>query len=90
MDATKKRVECVYQPYVSSPEQYIIQNGYRFDYVVISRANNGSEIIDLVKEFAPNAKIIFSTIDLQFLRLDRAAQLSGKDEDISRLQIRQK
>jgi GT2 family glycosyltransferase/glycosyltransferase involved in cell wall biosynthesis len=79
----KKGVECIYSPYLSSVEQYIIQNGYRFDYVVISRVDAASEIIDLIKEFSPKAKIIFNTIDLHFLRLLRAAHLSGKEEDFA-------
>jgi GT2 family glycosyltransferase/glycosyltransferase involved in cell wall biosynthesis len=79
----KKGVECVYSPYVTSAEQYITQNGHRFDFVVISRVDAADKIIDLVKEFAPKAKIIFSTIDLHFMRLLRAAQLSGKDEDLA-------
>lgn len=78
----KKGIECVYKPYISSSEQYIRQNGYRFDYVVISRANVAAELIDLVREFAPNARIVFNTIDLHFIRFDRAAQLSLNDEDI--------
>jgi GT2 family glycosyltransferase/glycosyltransferase involved in cell wall biosynthesis len=78
----KKGVECLYQPYISSSEQYIMQNGYLFDYVIMSRANVASEVIDLVKEFAPNARTIFNTIDLHFLRFDRAAQISLRAEDI--------
>jgi hypothetical protein len=31
----EKGVECIYSPYVISAEQYIRQNGNRFDHVVI-------------------------------------------------------
>ncbi len=79
----KKGVECVYSPYVSSAEQYIAQNGYRFDFVVLSRADAASGTIDLIKEFAPHARIIFNTIDLHFVRFLRAAQLSGIEEDFA-------
>ena len=78
----EKGIECVYPPFMSSPEQYIRQNGHRFDHVIISRANVASNVIDLLKELAPNAKIIFNTIDLHFMRLERAAQTSGKSEDL--------
>jgi glycosyltransferase involved in cell wall biosynthesis len=50
--------------------------------VVISRASVAAQLIDLIKEFAPQAKVVFNTIDLHFMRLDRAAVLSKKDEDI--------
>jgi GT2 family glycosyltransferase/glycosyltransferase involved in cell wall biosynthesis len=78
----KKGVECVYSPYVQSSTKYIEREGARFDYVVISRASVASELIDHVKKFAPQAKIIFNTIDLHHMRLDRAAKLSTKKDDL--------
>jgi glycosyltransferase involved in cell wall biosynthesis len=75
-------VECVYSPYESSSEEYIRKNGDRFDFVIISRANVASELIDSVKKHAPRAKILFNTIDLHSLREMRAAQLSGEKSDL--------
>ncbi|MRR31466.1 glycosyl transferase, partial [bacterium] len=77
----QRGVECVYEPYVNSSAQYLRQNGSIFDYVIISRANVAQEVIDLVKEFAPNAKVLFNSIDLHFLRLERAAGISGREKD---------
>jgi O-antigen biosynthesis protein len=79
----KKGVECVYAPYLTSADDYIRQNGERFDFIVVSRVDAAAQAIDLVKEFAPNAKVIFSTVDLHFLRLLRAAQLSQREEDLA-------
>jgi FkbM family methyltransferase len=74
-------IESLYWPYVTSSGDYIKQNGHRFSHVVISRASVAEDVIDLVKKFAPQAKIIFNTVDLHFLRLERAAQLSKKNEE---------
>lgn len=78
----RKGIECAYLPAISSSKGFIKQNGSQFDYVLISRAAVASELIDLVKEFAPQAKIIFNTIDLRFLRLKRAAEHTGKKSDM--------
>ncbi|MGC1377555.1 MAG: glycosyltransferase [Anaerolineales bacterium] len=78
----KKGIECIYSPYLASSEDYIEQNGARFDYVIISRASVAAGLIDCVKEFAPQAKVVFNTIDLHFMRLERAAALSKKDDDL--------
>jgi glycosyltransferase involved in cell wall biosynthesis len=78
----KKGIECVYLPYAPSSKNYIEREGARFDYVVISRASVASGLIDHVKKFAPQAKIIFNTIDLHHMRLDRAAKLSTKKDDL--------
>jgi O-antigen biosynthesis protein len=77
----KRGIECVYRPYYRSMAEYLKQFGHSFDYVVISRASVAEETIDLVKKYAPQAKVIFNTIDLHFMRLDRAARLSKKTED---------
>jgi glycosyltransferase involved in cell wall biosynthesis len=78
----KRGIECIYLPYISSSEEYLEQNGVRFDYVVLSRASVARELIDCIKEFAPQAKVVFNTIDLHLMRLDRAAALSKKEADI--------
>jgi GT2 family glycosyltransferase len=78
----KQGVECVYIPFVASSREYIMQHGREFDYIVLSRANVASDLIDTVKRFAPRAKVLFSTIDLHFLRLERAAQVSGNEKDL--------
>jgi len=79
----KKGVECIYQPFTSS-EQYIRKFGMQFDFVVVSRANVATEIIDTVKTYCPHAKIIFNTIDLHFLRIKRASQIAETNHDLAR------
>ena len=41
-----------------------------------------TNIFDLIRQYCSGAKIIFNTIDLRFLRLQRAAELSGKRYDV--------
>lgn len=73
----KLGVECLYFPYINSVGDYIKNEGYCYDLVVLSRAPVAAEYIDIVREFAPQAKILFSTVDLHFLREKREAELCG-------------
>jgi hypothetical protein len=53
--------------------QYLLNNGAVFDYVIISRFNEMNFSYDIVKKYCYNAKIIFNTHDLNYLRIKRSA-----------------
>jgi len=76
----KMGVECLYSPYYNSVGDYLKDEGYRYDLVVLSRLQVAAEYIDIVREYAPQAKILFRTVDLNFLREKREAEQkrSGK------------
>lgn len=73
-------VECLYVPYVSSIENYLRNEGERFDLVFLSRGPIAFKYIDTVRLYAPHAKVIFNTVDLHFLREEREAELNGSKE----------
>jgi GT2 family glycosyltransferase/glycosyltransferase involved in cell wall biosynthesis len=75
-------VECLYRPYVNNIEQYIEENGHKFDTVMLYRVNVGGRFFETVRKFASNAKIIFDTVDLHFLREERQAKME-KDKEKS-------
>jgi len=75
-------VECLYTPYINSIDEYIQKNGYKFDTVMLYRVNCGGRFFETTRKFAPNAKIIFDTVDLHFLREEREAKME-KDKDKS-------
>ena len=68
-------VEVVYEPYVASIEDYLSTNGHFFDIVMLSRAHVASKYINEVKRLCTNAKVIFDTVDLQFIREHRRAEV---------------
>ena len=51
--------------------------GAELDLVVMCRTTIAGRYIEMVRELAPRAKIVFNTIDLHFLRERREAELSG-------------
>jgi GT2 family glycosyltransferase len=85
-DLQKKGIECIYQPYLESIEEYISKMGKYFDLVFLFRAPFGGKYIDRVREFAPKAKIVFHTIDLHSLREQREREIAGYGKGDSLLQ----
>jgi GT2 family glycosyltransferase/glycosyltransferase involved in cell wall biosynthesis len=71
-------IECIYRPYINSIEEYIELQGNKFDIIVLSRVDVASLYIDVVRRYAPNAKLIFNTVDLHFLRQSRGAAVLEK------------
>lgn len=68
-------VECLYAPYIENIEKYIQANGHKFDTVMLYRVNSGGRFFETIRQFAPDAKIIFDTVDLHFLRIERQAKM---------------
>jgi GT2 family glycosyltransferase len=69
--------ECQYVPYVQSVSKYLEDYGQQFDAVILSRADYAERFIDDVRAFCPQAKVLFDTVDLHFLREQREAELNG-------------
>jgi glycosyltransferase involved in cell wall biosynthesis len=68
-------VEVVHRPYYPSVTAYLEQHGRDFDLVIVSRADVASNYLDAVQALAPQAKAIFDTVDLYFVREARAAEV---------------
>jgi O-antigen biosynthesis protein len=69
-------VEVIYHPYYHSVADYMKQHGREFDLVIISRAVVAARHMTTVKRFATKARIVFDTVDLQFLREQRQAEIN--------------
>jgi hypothetical protein len=67
----------LYFPFLTSPKDYIRVHGQDFDFIWLSRAETAATFIDDVRAFAPQARVIFDTVDLHYLRLRRAAAFSA-------------
>ena len=68
-------IECQYAPFIRSVEDFLKDEGKRFDLVFLSRAPTAAKYIDMVRQYSPRARIVFNTVDLHFLREERAAAL---------------
>lgn len=69
-------VEVLHLPYVSTIARHLRQHGTNYDIVVLSREGVASQLVDVVRRHAAHAKVIFDTVDLHFLRLERQAALT--------------
>ncbi len=67
-------VETWYQPWLGSIPQWLETHGARFQIIIVSRHYILSPLLPLLRRFAPQAKVIFDTVDLHFLREQREAE----------------
>jgi O-antigen biosynthesis protein len=77
-------VRCIYWPCWRSVKSYLKHQGAEFDVVMLQRAPGAIEHIDKVRSFCTNARIIFNTVDLHYLRETRQAEIEN-----SRAKLRQ-
>ncbi len=69
-------VEALYHPrYVGDPVAWLRENGASLDAIILSRHYVASNYIGLARLYAPQARLIFDTVDLHYLREERAAAL---------------
>ncbi|MEN4904614.1 glycosyltransferase [Luteimonas sp. TWI1437] len=70
-------VEVWYAPYAKSAAHWMRTHGGRFARVMLCRHYIAHEFLPLVRRHAPQAQVIFDTIDLHYLRELRGAEVSG-------------
>ncbi len=73
-------VEVLWHPYLADPVSWFARNGKRFDLVLVARHYIASSYVELVRAHAPQARLAFDTVDLHYLREQRAAELAGSAE----------
>jgi GT2 family glycosyltransferase len=73
-------VEVLWHPWLDDPVGWFQRNGKRFDVVFVSRHYVASSYAGLIRLHAPQARFVFDTVDLHYLREQRAAELSGDAE----------
>ncbi len=71
-------IEALYHPYVSDPVALFRERGREFDVILLSRHYVAAGYIGLARLHAPQAQLVFDTVDLHYLREQRAAELEGK------------
>jgi glycosyltransferase involved in cell wall biosynthesis len=76
----KRGIEVVYYPYIQKVRDYLISHGFSFDAVVLSRCDFAGKHIGDIRLYAPQSRIIFDTVDLNYLREEREAQLTQDAE----------
>ncbi|GGY14497.1 glycosyl transferase family protein [Rhodanobacter panaciterrae] len=70
-------VEVLCKPWVSELPGWLREHGSELHAVILCRHTVAGQYADLVRKHAPQAKLLFDTVDLHFLREQRAAELSS-------------
>lgn len=68
-------IEVVYNPWLGSLQKFFSERGPEFDFVMVSRHYVASKYLGLVRKHCPNARFLFDTVDLHYLREERMAEL---------------
>ena len=70
-------VEVWHAPQAARPPAWLREHGARFDTVMVCRHYVAREFLPLLRRHAPQARIVFDTVDLHYLRERRGAELAG-------------
>jgi GT2 family glycosyltransferase/glycosyltransferase involved in cell wall biosynthesis len=73
-------VEALYHPFVNDPIAWLRTRGRELDAIILSRHYVAANYVGLARLYAPQARLIFDTVDLHYLREQRAAELDGSAE----------
>ncbi len=74
-DLQQSGIEAWYQPWLDSLHSWFNTHGSRFDHVIVCRHYVATNYLSLVRRYCPDARFLFDTIDLHFLREQRLAEL---------------
>ncbi|GAA0889901.1 glycosyltransferase [Rhodanobacter soli] len=69
--------EVLCKPWVADLPRWLREHGSELHAVILCRHTVAGQYAELVRRHAPQAKLVFDTVDLHFLRERRAAELGG-------------
>ncbi len=73
----KAGVEVLYNPWIASLQDFFRERGGDFDFIMISRHYVAVNYLSLMQRYCPQARFIFDTVDLHYLREQRLAALEN-------------
>jgi GT2 family glycosyltransferase len=74
-DLQRAGIEVLYNPWLKSLHDFFRRRGLEFDYIFISRHYIAINYVSMIKRYCHNARFIFDTVDLHYLREQRLAEL---------------
>ena len=75
-------IVCPCSPHIDSAAGFLEREAARFNVILLYRAPLAAYLIDFVRRAAPTTRVIFDTVDLHFLREERAALLAHSAEGL--------
>ncbi len=76
-DLQRIGVECLYWPYVKSIASHLKDYGKYYDIVFLSRPNIVEKHISCVRQYCPQARVVYDTADLHYIREQRQAAIEN-------------
>ncbi|MEO8748001.1 MAG: glycosyltransferase [Rhodanobacter sp.] len=70
--------EVLCRPWLTDLRRWLRAHGDKLHAVILCRHTVAGEYVAAVRRFAPQARLVFDTVDLHFLREQRAAEVTGK------------
>lgn len=70
-------VETWHAPHLGRITHWLRRHGDRFDTVVVCRHYVARELLPVIRAHAPQARVVFDTVDLHYLRERRGAEVAG-------------
>ena len=86
-DISALGVRCLNSRDMHSIEHFLSVAGKYFDVVMLYRVNVAEDHLPNVHKFAPQAKTVFNTVDLHFLRQERIAELENSSIERKKAEI---
>ena len=73
-------MEVLWHPHLDDPLAWLREHGRSLDMVIVSRHYVLNLYMDVLRRYAPAAKVVFDTVDLHYLREQREAELAGRED----------
>jgi hypothetical protein len=73
-------IACCRAPFYATVEEVLRRQAGCFDVVYLHRASNASKYLAMVRQYCPNARILYSVADLHHVRLERQAEIEDRPE----------
>jgi GT2 family glycosyltransferase/glycosyltransferase involved in cell wall biosynthesis len=73
----RRGIEVLYRPIFKSVRQHLEEHGKRYDVVLIARPQSYQRHFDTIRSNAPQAKTIYYSCDLHFLRMEREISIDN-------------
>jgi O-antigen biosynthesis protein len=87
----KVGIEVLYAPYISSIEEHLVEKGSRYNLAILARPYLAASAFDDIKKHCNNIKIIYNSVDIHFLRMERQLIYDSniKKDDVLKMKLRE-
>lgn len=79
-DLQRLGIECLYYPHVPNLKTHLAEYGHIYDVVIFFRVGNATRHLDDIEFYCRQAKIVYHTSDVHFLRIERQADVENSEK----------